>query len=157
MRAPLFLPLLILAPLALVACGEKDDDDDTGTGTGTDTDGGTDTDADTDTDGSTDTDSDGGTGDGCEALDPDSCATRDDCAVITARKVVEVDGIECIDWDAAPTPVGCMDAEMGCDDAVYLATGPGEDEGSCNWWFSNGCIPDGYTVCSSDTREDCPD
>ena len=47
-------------------------------------------------------------------------------------------------------PVGCMDADTGCDAAITAARDPASDT---LWIFSSGCIPSGWSTASWDYAE----
>lgn len=76
----------------------------------------------------------------CNRLSPPDCAIRSDCAVITGSSITFGDtGGGCYTVGAAE-PLGCMPANMGCDDAEYWVN----NSDGC-WFFRNGCLPDGWT------------
>lgn len=50
-----------------------------------------------------------------------------------------------------PEPVGCMEADIGCGDALTIAQAPNS---KC-YWFSSTCIPNGWQVVGSDDEPSC--
>lgn len=79
----------------------------------------------------------------CADYSPSECGDHSECATITARTLhTDTDDDWCVDFSEDPVAVGCMDGDMGCDEALHLASDP---EGT-TWWFSNGCIPEGWTM-----------
>ena len=96
-----------------------------------------------------------GTVDGtpCEAVAPETCAARADCAAIAGRAMHD-DGVGgwCVDFADPSVPVGCMDANTGCTDAEVLALPPDDPTW---WWFPSGCLPQGWLEVGSIAPE-CP-
>lgn len=92
----------------------------------------------------------------CDTLAPTTCADRSDCAVITARPLID-DGAGglCVDGDTDPEPVGCMDADQGCDDIVVVPTDP-DGDANCDRLFANSCLPSGWVDCPGAPTDDCP-
>lgn len=79
----------------------------------------------------------------CAERAADACG--EGCATIDARPVV--DG--CV--QAAAAPVGCQDLDLGCDDVLTLA----DDPDGARWWFSDACVPAGFTPVSWTELPDC--
>ena len=59
------------------------------------------------------------------------------------------DGEYCVDWDNPTIPLGCMDAKMGCGDAITIAGEAGSGTDGC-YWFPQTCIPTDWEVAASD-------
>ncbi len=139
---------LVAAALGAAACGDKAGGDTAGAEATVDGGVGGDGSAGSDgTDGGDGTDgTDGGDGtDGvCETLDVETCADRDDCGTIDGRPVAtSADGRPCVDWEAAPVPLGCMSIDRGCDGALTMAADPADGS---PWLFTSGCIPSGWEM-----------
>ncbi len=79
-------------------------------------------------------------GGSCGGLSVEDCNARPDCETIKAQRVLQ--GGTCT---GAVTPVGCMDTQQPCDDALTYAVDPTE----AGWWFMDTCIPSGWTVQAS--------
>lgn len=97
--------------------------------------------------------SDSGAAADCAALDPTTCATREDCSTIDGRPLQDDgSGGVCVDYYDEPVPLGCMSAEGGCGAAE---TGGLDGDGTC-WWFSSTCLPSGWTSCEFSVVDECP-
>ena len=83
----------------------------------------------------------------CADLSVTDCASRDDCAAITASQIVVNTEEECLDWANSVEDVGCMDANMGCGAAITYAASAA-DPTQC-YGFYNTCIPAGWGDCNS--------
>lgn len=79
----------------------------------------------------------------CAERSPDACG--DDCGTLSGRAIV--DG--CVQGDFVD--LGCLDLDLGCDDVLTVATDP---EGQL-WWFSDSCVPAGYTGDGTSIPPDC--
>ena len=58
----------------------------------------------------------------CGSIDVDACVTNTTCTTINGHTLY-ADGEDstCVNWAEAPLPLGCMDADTGCDDAITFA------------------------------------
>lgn len=137
--------------LLSLACGEKED-----TASETETSSEIDT-SDTDTDDTdsgndtSDTDDSGVTDGDCATLSVEICHTRDDCTARSANPMTFDEPNQC--WELEPSQeVSCLSNDMGCGDAITYASPP--DSEAC-WWFSDTCIPEGWTECSYPDEPEC--
>lgn len=89
----------------------------------------------------------------CLSLPVDECQAEAACVVIMASQVIVDDEGECFLWANSIDNVGCMNVDMGCDDAITYAESP-ETPGEC-YGFTNTCIPDGWSECSVGSYPDC--
>ena len=89
----------------------------------------------------------------CKELSVSECETANTCHVITGSQVVYDDENECFAWANSVEQLGCMDATMGCGDAITLAASSA-DPTTC-YGFSNTCIPDGWIDCVQESFPDC--
>jgi hypothetical protein len=89
----------------------------------------------------------------CVSLSIDECEAADQCTVIMASQVIVDDEEECFLWANSIDNVGCMDADMGCGEAITYAESP-ETPGEC-YGFTNTCIPDGWSECSLGSFPEC--
>ena len=146
----LMLVVLSAITLALTGCtgGEEKTDTaaDTARDIGTDATSDTVTDTTDDTAAADDTGLTGTTPPECADVAADQCAAYG-CASIEGFPLIS-DGAGglCVDW-SSPTAHDCMDADMGCDDAVAVATSP--DDPDTLWFFTNLCLPDGWILEAS--------
>ncbi len=77
----------------------------------------------------------------CEGLSAAACSDAG-CSVVYATPT-EVGGEQ--------AAVGCLPADVGCDDAITCAL---DESGAC-WTFSDGCIPTGFDATSCSSAECC--
>lgn len=86
----------------------------------------------------------------CETLSVSECADESACRTMSAWPADE-DALCLLDAE----DVGCLKADQACDDVEMWARDPGEGL----WFFSNGCIPDGWEKSSpdEDIRNRCDD
>ena len=89
----------------------------------------------------------------CTDLSVTDCASREDCAAITASQTVLNAEEECLDWANSVEDVGCMNAEMGCDNAITYAASAA-DPTQC-YGFPSTCIPQGWSDCNTESLPDC--
>ena len=81
----------------------------------------------------------------CVALSVEECSNHEACEVVYGLPIVQNDaGEDCVDYDGQ-TPVGC--AYLGCsaDPTTTVASPP--DSEQC-WFFTSGCLLEGWEVCS---------
>lgn len=76
----------------------------------------------------------------CDERSAEDCGG---CVEIDGRPATEDTASACYDLGDAEV-FGCMDTGTGCTEAETWASPPDED--AC-YWFNNGCIPAGWTVC----------
>ncbi len=81
----------------------------------------------------------------CSDLNPSECNAAPNCRVISGRQIHSTDNC-LMDFE----DVGCMISDGGCGDAETWATDP---NGGC-WWFSDTCLPVGWTDTSG-TNSEC--
>jgi hypothetical protein len=77
----------------------------------------------------------------CAELGVDECAAAEECVTIDAWVT---DSTGCVDWSVPMEPVGCMDADMMCGEALTWAESP---TGEC-MYFPTTCTPAGWGSCS---------
>jgi hypothetical protein len=87
----------------------------------------------------------------CEELSLEECSSGADCSPRSARLITFDDVNEC--WTTEePQNVSCMDAVLSCMSVETYAHAPDSQE--C-WFFSNSCIPEGWTLCSDLEEPGC--
>ena len=79
---------------------------------------------------------------GCPDHPVADCALDAACVVIDANALAWREDVTCYDVGAREG-VGCMAADIGCDDAITYA-GPGD--GTC-FEFPDACVPGGWVAC----------
>jgi hypothetical protein len=140
---------MVVSLVLLGACGDKEDD----TSGGSDDTSAASDDTSSGTDDTSATDDTGSAAD-CATMDPTTCAGRSDCSTIDGRQMQDDgSGGQCVDYSQASEPVGCMNADWGCDDAETLAADPASPD-AC-WWFPSGCLPTGWVSCQSGEYGEC--
>jgi len=127
----LFIAALVSGPALLTGCTGADDKEDTG--------------ASPDDTGTTGLPVD------CADVPPESCAASG-CETLSGRAVLNpATPDECIDGEAEA--LGCQDTGLGCGQAITFAASP-EAPTEC-WYFTNTCVPDGWTKCPYSDAEFC--
>ena len=76
----------------------------------------------------------------CATIDVDECGTYAHCVGISGYQLDVDDANACYELGEQHI-VGCMDAEMGCGDAITFAS----DASETSYWFPSTCIPEGWT------------
>ena len=89
----------------------------------------------------------------CLSLTVDEYEAETASVLIMASQVIVDDEEECFLWANSIDNVGCMNDDMGCDDAITYAESP-ETPGEC-YGFTNTCIPDGWSECSLGSYPEC--
>jgi hypothetical protein len=83
----------------------------------------------------------------CMEKSLDECGRAAGCRIIQGEKIVS----ECAKRVA--TPLGCMDTDTDCDDALTLA----RDNSEALWQLPSSCIPSGWTPVQRSTYPECED
>ena len=90
----------------------------------------------------------------CADLSPDECGADELCQVINGTPQIPDDEDACFN-PGESTAVGCMDANMACDDVLTFAQA---DDGSGEiHLFVDSCIPEGWSALDLLNYEVCED
>ncbi len=88
----------------------------------------------------------------CADYTPEQCVSQPSCSIIRAS-ILEVDTAQECYSVGANEPVGCMDTDMICGDAITFAA---DADGLCMMFYDN-CIPDGWSYCEDlGSYGECP-
>ena len=79
----------------------------------------------------------------CWDISVEACSDRTDCIPISGLELDINYDLECYQ-EGDYIAVGCMPADIGCDDAITYASSPIAEE--CMMFYS-GCIPNGWESC----------
>ena len=76
----------------------------------------------------------------CAEIGADECGEYSHCTSISAYQL-DVDDVNTCYERGEEYVVGCMDANLGCGDAITFAS----DSSGTSYWFASTCIPTGWT------------